>query len=98
MSIPRITEIFEKIFNSSTDKIKVELGSDSDVIGKVGIDQTTDGTTNKVQAHVNVAGAAVTASNPLNTKDVSIPTTPTVYNVTMTTLNTEYSQILRSFL
>jgi hypothetical protein len=40
------------------------LVAGSAIIGKVGIDQTTDGTTNKVQAHINVAGAAQTAANP----------------------------------
>jgi len=38
------------------------------------IDQTTDGTTNKVQSHLNVSNAAVTAANPVpvegNTKSV----------------------------
>jgi hypothetical protein len=36
----------------------------TNVIGQVGIDQTTDGTTNKVQAHLNVAAAALSVSNP----------------------------------
>lgn len=43
---------------------KIILGAGTSVAGKVGIDQTTDGTTNKVQAHMNVAGAAQTAANP----------------------------------
>lgn len=76
------------------------------ILGKVGIDQTTDGTTNKVQArnatadnfavnaNVQMADADVSASNPLATKDIATPAAPTIYNVTMTTLNTEYSQAL----
>ncbi len=53
----------------------VRLGAGTALIGKVGIDQTTQGTTNKV------------------TTDV-ITTTPTIYNLTLTLANTEYSQAL----
>ena len=41
-----------------------------------------------------VADAPNAASNPAFTKDVATPAAPTIYNVTMTTLNTEYSQAL----
>lgn len=56
-------------FNKIGENVKVTLADGSlpagtSLLGKVGIDQTTDGTTNKVQAHLNTAGAAVTAANP----------------------------------
>ena len=51
------------------------LAAGTALIGKVGIDQTTPGTTNKVVAD------PVTA-------------TPTVYNVTLTSADTEYSQAM----
>lgn len=56
-------------FNKIGENVKVTLADGSlpagtSLLGKVGIDQTTDGTTNKVQSHVNVAGAALASSNP----------------------------------
>lgn len=43
----------------------IVLAAGTNIIGKVGIDQTTDGTTNKVVPSGNVAHAAVDAGNPL---------------------------------
>ena len=55
--------------------LKAVLQAGSALLGKVGIDQTTPGTTNKVWADPVIAS-------------------PTVYNVTLTNANTEYSQAM----
>ena len=52
----------------STYAFAAELTAGTAIAGKVGIDQTTDGTTNKTQAHLNVAGAVVTVANPVPIK------------------------------
>jgi hypothetical protein len=51
------------------------IAAGTNLIGKVGIDQTTPGTTNKVTTDVVMA-------------------TPTIYNLTLTNANTEYSQAM----
>jgi hypothetical protein len=50
MSWLSASQILNDAYDSSGQRIKVDLGTDSVVIGSVAIDQTTDGTTNKVQA------------------------------------------------
>jgi len=59
-------------------KFGESLPAGTSVIGKTGIDQTTDGTTNHV--HVNGLGASAIGE----------------YNVTLTVVDTEYSQALPS--
>jgi hypothetical protein len=54
--------------NSAVGRAPVPAGTS--LLGTVGVDQTTDGTTNKVQAHLNVAAAAVTAANPIQVQSV----------------------------
>ena len=61
------------------DPPKVELAAGAALLGTVGIDQTTPGTTNRVD--IGTVGALEAA-------------TPTEYNVTLTNANTEYSQAL----
>lgn len=115
MSIPRLTEIFEKMFNSSSEKLKCEVdlnaadieigaveiknstddtratvGADglyadirnieagTNVIGKVGIDQTTDGTTNKVQARNSTHDDLNTNAN-IQVGDADVSSTNAVY-------------------
>lgn len=79
----------------------------SAIIGQVGIDQTTDGTTNKVQArnathdnlqcnaNLQVADADVSASNPVPVVGLGASSIGE-YNVTLTLVDTEYSQALPS--
>jgi hypothetical protein len=45
-----ITQAFEDLWDQANHFFKVGLSAGSSLIGKVSIDQTTDGTTNKVQA------------------------------------------------
>jgi hypothetical protein len=59
------------------------LVASSAIIGKVGIDQTTPGSTNAVQVVEVTAG-----------KGLKPATACTIYAVTMTSANTEYSQVL----
>ena len=54
---------------------KLVLATGANIIGKVGIDQTTPGTTNKI------------ITDP-------VVSSPTIYNVTLTTADTEYSQAM----
>jgi len=88
--MPKSTEYWlERIWNSLggavggasidiTDRAARILGvlsTGANIIGRVGIDQTTPGTTNKV------------TTDPITAM-------PTVYNVTLTNANTEYSQAM----
>lgn len=92
MSFPRLTEIFEKIFNSSSEKLKCEIdvNSGTNVIGKVGIDQTTDGTTNKVQAR-NATHDNFNANANIQVNDMNVSSTNPV-NVTSNSATVSDSQ------
>jgi hypothetical protein len=80
----------------------VVLGAGSAIAGKVGIDQTTPGTTNRVDvgaalpAGSNIIGkVAIDQTTPGVTNAISAPLqTGNHYMVTMTLANTEYSQAL----
>jgi hypothetical protein len=45
-----ITKVFESVWDATNNLIKVGISAGTNLMGKVSIDQTTDGTTNKVQA------------------------------------------------
>lgn len=45
-----LTTLFNKVCDYANSFINVKAGASTNIIGKVGIDQTTDGTTNKVAA------------------------------------------------
>jgi len=81
----------------------------SAIVGQVGIDQTTDGTTNKVQArnathdnfqanaNLQVGDADVAAGNPVPvTTAGSMASTIGEQNVTLTVIDTEYSYSIPS--
>jgi len=80
----------------------LSIAAGSNVIGKVGIDQTTPGTTNLVQLAAGSAAVGKLAANSgVDIGDVDVTslsaleaTTPTEYNITLTNANTEYSQAL----
>jgi len=73
---------------TSVTSITNALPAGTNLVGKVGIDQTTPGTTNAVvEASATAIKTAVEALTPT-------ATTPVIYNVTITTLDTEYSQAL----
>lgn len=52
--------------------VPVSLGTDTDVIGRVGIDQTTPGTTNAVVAKGTAADNSVASGNPVQTGGVAV--------------------------
>lgn len=54
-----ITVASHAVTNAGTFAVQATLQAGSAIVGKVGIDQTTDGTTNKVAADLRVGGAAV---------------------------------------
>ena len=80
-----IEEYFKRVYDATNKFIKVGISAGTALIGKVSIDQTTDGTTNKVQArnathdnfcanaNLQVADADISTTNPVNvdTKNVS---------------------------
>jgi hypothetical protein len=82
----RVTEILEKAFNSITGKIKVECELNvADV--QIGAVEIKDGATDQRAVVDSTGKLAVLAEPTLNA-------VPSIYNVTMTTADTEYSQVL----
>lgn len=83
-----------KIRAISRDLIaNIVLAAGNHIIGQVGIDQSTPGTTNAVQL---TAGDANVGNVDIVTQPAAEQTTPTLYNIDITLAGTEYSQALPS--
>ena len=78
-------------------KTLIVLAAGTNIIGKVGIDQTTPGTTNRVTANADKWGGTSQTGLDIGTelpKKVNKATTPVIYNVAITNGSAEYSQAL----
>jgi hypothetical protein len=109
MSQARQTEIMENVYDSANGNIKVALGAGTALLGKVGIDQATANANEVVTKTGSVTTATlaaettkvigtvnISAGQSVQATDASLPTTPAIYNVSLASAATEYSQALPS--
>lgn len=94
--MPNKTILIDKDFAdiSASNPLPVAMGSGTSILGKVGIDQTTDGTTNKISAtqsnpdnlncnaNIQVSNVDVSYIHPVPVQSIVIPTTHRATNST----------------
>lgn len=93
MSVPRITEILEAIKAGTTALGTVIISAGSAIIGKVGIDQTTDETTNKVKTQGIALSNHATMTASAGTHIKATPGTLYTLTVTNNKISAQYFQI-----